>query len=77
MYQEQAVMDLIRTRMLYGVQVMMNASKMADNVFAAFRSAFFSCSFFFFLFAVLFAAGLLANTFGMFFVFRGILMSGM
>lgn len=77
MYHEQAVMDLIRTRILYGVQVMINASKMADKVFAAFRSAFFSCNFFFFLFVVLFAAGLLPNAFGMFFVFKGILISGM
>lgn len=75
MRHEQAVMDLMRTKILYGVHVMMNANKMADRVLAALRSAFFSCTFFFFLFGCLFNIPLGAG-FGIFFAFSGILMSG-
>lgn len=49
MQSEQVVRGLMRTRILYGVQVMMKLSKMADSVLAAFDSWRFSCDFFFFL----------------------------
>lgn len=44
----QPVKGFSSTRMLYGVQVIIKLNRMADRVFAAFVSCFFSCDFFFF-----------------------------
>lgn len=61
--------------MLYGVQVIIKLSRMADNVFAAFVSCRFSCDFFFF-FAWRGGGCGLSKGFGMIFAFNGIRMSG-
>lgn len=45
----EPVTGFSNTKMLYGVHVTMNVSRIADRVLAAFLSAFFSCGFFFFL----------------------------
>lgn len=65
--------------MLYGVQVMIKARRMADKVLAAFLSAFFSCVFFFFLTGGFVSIPLPPDVrvFGTFLAFNGILMSGM
>ncbi len=61
--------------MLYGVQVIIKLSRMADKVLAAFVSCRFSCDFFFF-FACRGGGCGLSIGFGIIFAFNGIRMSG-